>query len=341
MNIATMTYHWMPNYGAVLQTYALQQFLKENKHETEVLNYVPKRILYRSYLGYIKRKQFDILKRISQTKKFIKNEIKVSNQEYHNHFELEQSITYYNAFICGSDQIWCEWFIKNAEKKDCFSYYLDFVGDKSKKIAYAVSFGSVSISNDSVKNIMRYGQEFDWIGVREKEGQQLLKKIGIKSKLVCDPVFLISREKFNELADKCTIKEQKAFVFILKNNKQLAVKLIKEVEKKDSYCTKTKSVYEWLAVIKKSSIVVTDSFHCMAFCLIFHTPFWVVPTGNHGFDDRIQTLLEIVNLGTRKCSYIRNDLENTDIDWSEVDDLLKKYTDKSRYYLNEVLNYDN
>ena len=41
MKIGILTFHWSDNYGAVLQCYALQQFLKEQGHEVSVVNYAP------------------------------------------------------------------------------------------------------------------------------------------------------------------------------------------------------------------------------------------------------------------------------------------------------------
>ena len=36
MKIGTITFHWANNYGAVLQAYALQQFLKNKGYDTEI-----------------------------------------------------------------------------------------------------------------------------------------------------------------------------------------------------------------------------------------------------------------------------------------------------------------
>ena len=44
MKIGTITFHWATNYGAVLQAYALQHYLKQNQLETEIINYIPFRV---------------------------------------------------------------------------------------------------------------------------------------------------------------------------------------------------------------------------------------------------------------------------------------------------------
>ena len=41
MKIGILTFHWATNYGAVLQCYALQEYLKSLGHEVEIINYKP------------------------------------------------------------------------------------------------------------------------------------------------------------------------------------------------------------------------------------------------------------------------------------------------------------
>lgn len=41
MKIGILTFHWSDNYGAVLQCYALQEYLKSQGHEVEIINYTP------------------------------------------------------------------------------------------------------------------------------------------------------------------------------------------------------------------------------------------------------------------------------------------------------------
>lgn len=41
MKIGILTFHWATNYGAVLQCYALQEYLREQGHDVEIINYKP------------------------------------------------------------------------------------------------------------------------------------------------------------------------------------------------------------------------------------------------------------------------------------------------------------
>ena len=41
MKIGILTFHWATNYGAVLQCYALQEYLRDQGHVVEIINYKP------------------------------------------------------------------------------------------------------------------------------------------------------------------------------------------------------------------------------------------------------------------------------------------------------------
>ena len=43
MKIGIFTFHWATNYGAILQAYALQEYLKSQGNEVEIINYKPKK----------------------------------------------------------------------------------------------------------------------------------------------------------------------------------------------------------------------------------------------------------------------------------------------------------
>ena len=69
MNIGILTFHWATNYGAVLQCYALQNYLISIGHSVKVINYKPHQYdesLYK-FLRY--RKFFHLSEYINARKK--------------------------------------------------------------------------------------------------------------------------------------------------------------------------------------------------------------------------------------------------------------------------------
>ena len=61
------------------------------------------------------------------------------------------------------------------------------------------------------------------------------------------------------------------------------------------------SVSEWLNEIRNASYVVTNSFHCAVFAILFHKQF-VVLNNHSGGGDRIRTLLTALHLEDRFSS---------------------------------------
>ena len=57
MKIGILTFHWATNYGAVLQTYALQTFLESKGHEVVIINYKP-RNYDNNFWTYIRNRKF-------------------------------------------------------------------------------------------------------------------------------------------------------------------------------------------------------------------------------------------------------------------------------------------
>jgi hypothetical protein len=83
----------------------------------------------------------------------------------------------------------------------------------------------------------------------------------------------------------------------------------------------------WLRHIRDAEFVVTNSFHCVIFCLVFHVPFvaFTIDGELGSMNSRIQELLGAVGLENRilsSSSKFNMDLLNTSIDWLAVDQLV-------------------
>ena len=199
--VAILTFQNAKNYGAILQCYALQEFIKkEFGANVRVLNYTPNRF---KLFFYNPMKPLSAPGIKNKLKAFIKtivfhNEMKRKSIKYreldrfiNNNLEITNPIVGfekgldYDLFIAGSDQIWNLELINNDT-----SYLLGFTN--RPKISYAASF-KVEDVDDYAKN--KYLQElpkFDGISVRETNLKDYLKKeIGVESTVVLDPTLLI------------------------------------------------------------------------------------------------------------------------------------------------------
>ena len=82
--IATITFHWAANYGAVLQAFALQKFLINKGFKTEIIDYIPMRTWIFGCIAAIKRRDFCFFKKLFKFKKFRKENLIISKKRYFN-----------------------------------------------------------------------------------------------------------------------------------------------------------------------------------------------------------------------------------------------------------------
>ena len=323
--VATITFHWATNYGAVLQAYALQTFLKSYHLRTEIIDYVPERTRNSIIRHWIFKGQFGNLIKEHNISKFRKRELQLSDKVYHNNSELKECPAY-DAILAGSDQIWNESFTFWGEKKLTPSYFLNFASENTKKIAYAVSFGTEKVSDSYVRAVGTWVHEFDAVTVRENTGLNIMEQLGVSAQVVCDPTFLLDRTCYDKLLDHVRYPVSKVFAYIIHENQSLAKEvalLVNQIYGQKRHLTSPRfGIYEWLYNIRESRIVVTNSFHGVAFSLIFNTNFIVIPISGSGMNDRIVTLLESFGLKERMVSEFNQErikeLCFRDINWGSV-----------------------
>lgn len=344
--IATITFHWAKNYGAVLQAFALQKYLKKLGFETEILDYVPFRTMILDIVLAIKKGDFAFFRRVKKFKKFRKNELSLSKKKFYNNKSLFKVADKYLAIITGSDQVWNKSFTKRGEGKPTLSYYLNFAKDKTKRISYATSFGTNKLDEEMKKLIKPELKKFSSISVREKDSVSMLDEIGIHSQTVVDPTLLLLAQDYEILADKSKDSQcEDVFVYILHSNQitaenisnYICEKIYKCDCKNITYC----DVYQWIKKIKSSKFVVTNSFHGTVFSLIFHKPFLTVEIPKSGMNSRLTTLLKDVSLEERFVNEFNiNNIDlllKNEINWEEVDRCLSEKRVLSQRFLEESL----
>ncbi len=349
---ATITFHWADNYGAVLQSYALQHFLIQSGFNTEIINYIPLRIKAIQFIVNAKNRNFRELKKSRNVSKFRKKELKLSKRRYFNNKSLFKCTDDYDIVICGSDQVWNPSFTLEAEGKTTLSYFLNFLNSNTKRIGYAVSFGTEKLPDEMKEKVYPEIKKFSAIGVREQSGKDILSDVFKDAEVVLDPTLLLKKGAYEALLHGKTFNKQKVFCYILHDNQKVAENICEYVKKiyNESYSSKTGKpdfgIYEWLYNIKNSEIVVTNSFHGIVFSVIFHKQFIGIPVENSEMNDRIFTLLDKLNLSNRILTVYDGEkirkLANDRINYDEVDKILDKQRLKSRaFLLNALRNINN
>lgn len=359
MKIGILTFHWGTNYGAVLQAYALQQYLIKIGHDVQIINYRPERfsIEFSSIFKTVNLNQLkNNIKTYRKEKKIKKFRAKYLNEtkKYKSEKELQQNPPDLDVYIAGSDQIWNSYFTLKGENKPTFAYYLNFGKKDVIRVGYAVSFGSNEYPQETIDLVKNYIAKFNAIGVRERSGIEILKRIGYQgvNTIVLDPTLLLNANEyqFDINNENTSSKCNKAFFYILRDEKKNVDRLINYMKSHDykiSYCNSNNDLYveEWINNFKNSDFIVTNSFHGVAFSLIYHKPFISIESEGKGagMNDRFYTLLSLLNLDYRiiklKSSSVEIDnIRDKVIDWREIDRKLKLLRAHSLDYINSILN---
>lgn len=338
------------NFGASLQSYAHLNLIRKINKNVKIINYCREKYSFKSKLAFLlEGRNFE-----KYNKKFLSLTKKIEKED-----KLEILNNEFDIFIVGSDQVWRTIWFKDVAKH----YFFDFVDDNKKKIAYAASFGVDFWEGDKniTEEIKSLIKKFDYISVREESGVDICKDtFGIDNAVcVLDPTLMISKEDYqpilNEWKDKSHLNQKYIAHMLLDDTLTLreeSKKIADYFEAEINYIKgktikilgKSLTIYnkvsQWLTYLKDAELVITDSFHCTVFSLIFHKKFVVVANPSRG-TARLETLLGKVGLKERFFTniedVIKSEILDKNIDYNEVDKKLEVYRKYSMEFLKRAL----
>ena len=352
------------NYGSILQTYALQEYIKENtKIEPVIIDYCPdafKNSNPQNPLSLIYDKTADFYR----TCLYLLNDIK-SNESEIRRFVLEHykmsSVTYYKetfeeslnkerlfGYICGSDAIWSYEYFKLLD--DAFYGNYDCMRN-TYTISYAASFGETIFTDEQRVKMLERMKNFKAIGVRESTEIEAIKEaVHVPVKRVLDPTFLLDIEKYKKLMLSRVINEPYLLLYSRRYDDKLyetaeciarkyglkIVEISLDIRNADKHILKySAGVEEFLSLVYYSEYIITNSLHGMIFSIIFNKDFYVFPR-IHG-ERKIKELLDLININDRLLYGIVKDDEITSIEYEPVNDILANEIDVSKKFLFDSL----
>lgn len=343
MRIGLLTYHHSANYGAVMQSYATCRALKELGHEVEFLNFQQdEKRSNSSIIFYFKIKAFDRFMTA-----FYPTETKILQSMD----DLNAIASNYDCLVVGSDQVWNPEISKNK----CLAYFLDFGGSDIRRISYASSFG-ISKWPEQYQNLLpsisASLHKFHGLSVREETGKYLLENLfNLSSQVVLDPTLL--HTDYNEITGNI-VNNDDVICYLLNRTKlqlEKTIKLSKSLGKTPKMISTIRptlgfryvyppSIEAWIKYIAGAKFVITDSFHGLAFSLIYNKQFIVI-SPNNGKNSRLKDLLKSVGLENRyfdeNDTIIYSELQNKKIDYDVVNSKLDTLKDVSWNYLRNAL----
>ena len=354
--VSLVTYHCSPNAGAVMQTYALCRYLKEQGYEVEVVdirNFEPnlKTISEGSPLFIRLAKSVIYPLRIH---KIFKKYYPSVSKHYLSIDELRENPPESDYYIVGSDQVWNH----SIGRDKALAYFLDFGSPEVKRLSYASSFGLDHWEEGpyaSTEQVQRCFDRFCAVSVREIEGARILKEtFGKDASVVLDPTLL--NDRYPEISG-VVVQRKEIVCYKLNKTRDFwrfmptvanmigfpALLLNHNYPKRGYKYHFNPTVNQWVNRIAGAAFVLTDSFHGAAFSIIYRKPFAAILNHN-GKDSRLISLLKQLHLEDRMFNSLedmtKNDNWLTPIDYKKVEPYLKTLKEQSENYLLDALNYN-
>lgn len=370
MKLAILTRTSTVNFGTILQNYALQKFLKQKGLDAYTVDDVNPRLIYSnkkskkveqghqnhlSFKSYFIQKIYEIKEKIDN-REYIKREknidfFKRKNINYYFVNDIENLNKDFEVFIVGSDQIWSY----SAEPLMYEFFMLKDIDCNKRKIAYGVSVGEIGTNNKWKNDVKKLLNRFDVLSVREEKSKEnICNYTDKKIEIVCDPVLLVEKAIWESLSNKSKHKAKGRYIlcYFLSNNEWylkyvnqisermgLKVKIYqKEISKNEYRKAKIYSPEDFLNFIKNAELILTDSYHCMLFSLIFNKNFYVFQRYsdiNNTQNSRISEILSLAQLQDRMLN--KGEKVNLQISNYNGIEKLNDFINSSQIYINSFL----
>ncbi|WP_027453855.1 polysaccharide pyruvyl transferase family protein [Segatella baroniae] len=269
----------------------------------------------------------------------------------------------YDIVFVGSDQVWSPMSLYAG------FYNLLFVDKSVPQFSYSSSFGKSFIMDHQKKGVARFLNKMDAIGVREVRGAEIVKELTDRdATVVADPTLLLSKEDWDEQIKDSSAHIDEPYILcymlgprqdnrdaVTKLGKELGLKIVSfnhmdwyeptdegfgDINNYDSDCL------DFVKLLSNAEYVVTDSFHCSVFSILFHKKFLTFyrlkPTDKKSSHSRIESLLGLMGLSDRTIKLMGDDHNIDDIirrepNWEIVDQNLSELREKSLSFLKKCL----
>lgn len=361
-----------PNYGTMLQAYALAASIQKLGEECEYIEYrnhsksthpimvlrlYIKRTL--TYLGlmrdkyefrYFDNKQFHNIK--CKYKYFVNNFIPTSKITYYEDTIVSANDDYCN-FIVGSDQTWSQFMTRGLERY----LFLEFVTESMKKQSYAPSIGTTNINHKYKSMLVQKISGFSNLSCREPENSKLLSSLtGKDVESVIDPTLLLRKDEWKSLIDKeyrlpCG-KYILCYILGVKDCISSFAEKLGEIKGLPVFYILTRPEYlnkkhlsdvgpqDFINLIANADYVVTDSFHGTIFSINLNTNFYSFAkrTQTEGFNDNDRLLSILKPLGLQERFHEDSDDEILpDIEFKSVMPKIEELRISSMIYLKKIV----
>ena len=337
------------NYGNRLQNYALQKYMQGLNSEIETYTF-HRNYARNVFLAKIKHFVLGLVHPASDYDLELRRRFEEFNRNY---IDFAPETIYksksnlligekYDYFIAGSDQVWNPGYNTTSDADFCA------FADPEKRLSYAASIGMETIPEKCVADYTRRLKNMKAVSIREEDGANLVKKIcGVNAENHIDPTLLLSKADWAAFERQPKWYQGEKFILSYflgesEGKKALLDQLSKEkkaqivnVLDKSAELKFVHDPCEFVWLIHHAECVVTDSFHCVVFSIIFSKEFII--TRRLGKENNTGVRLDSL---LRKFCMQRSELEYSrfsNYDTSVIESVLDQEKEKSREYFRTVL----
>ncbi|MBR6252124.1 MAG: polysaccharide pyruvyl transferase family protein [Bacteroidales bacterium] len=357
--VCLVTWLGTGNFGTSLQSFALHKYLENIGFDVELLmpfsedDFSQKSALRKKY----KRLKTILYNTLKSKKRPSQSKLAKFNRENYNIRRIcsrsgyRNLITTTDVFVTGSDQIW-----------NCYHSFSPFMflsfAKARKRVAYASSIGTKGFPEQYQDAVKGYLSKFAHIGVREIDAVDTIRQLTGRNDVVqvLDPTFLISSSEWHAFADKAHVEislpERFAVCYFIGNNdywqaaKDIAhsynIEMLIAIPSLENNSIPhgvaqiyaDAGPYEFVELIRKSSLVLTDSFHACALSINMSKQFVAfkrfADSDAKSQNSRIYNLLE--HYGVYNRLYEGKTLSG-EIEFTEVQEILARDREFSSSWL--------
>lgn len=355
--IGILTFHWADDFGAMLQAYGLKYTLEDMDCKVDVVPYANRNLVGRYWLFCWIGERTDTQKKSGRWNKSRSK----SNLKNFSHFHRKRramkqfrrkflttkagksrerflKLKKYDAIVIGSDQVWNPEITVGID-----SMYFGNFAKKSdaKTIAYAASLGKERLEPEDGKHIgALLDKNFDFVSVRENSSIPFLKEYSEKDILAMpDPTLLCNCSVWEKLTCNPGVAEPFVLFHTTETNEEMLGFAKGLCEKHGLKFINARELaigpsgFLWL--VEHAEYVVTNSFHCLVYSILFHKCFFIFSHSNK--NARLKDLLENTGLTDRIAEHFTDEIALQEPDWAKVDACLLSLQSKGKAFLETVL----
>ena len=353
MKIGILTHHYINNYGAFLQAWALSEAVKQMfpDDDVQIIDYVNTKHAIINAGGWFRfyknRENFKCWcqkTKLPKTFKVARNKNMILSARCHNAKKINKMN--FDCIIVGSDEVW-----NFNDKKGNAPIKFGEGLECKNLIAYAPSVGQTTADQVLPDYVIKGIKKFKAVSARDDLTAELVKKVsGREAERVLDPTFLAEFPKAELKVQKkpyimfyycdglpSAIKDQ-IFEYAEKNG--YAVYGAGECDKRYMEITVNLTPFEWVEMFRNASFVFTGTFHGTVFSILNRKQFMVYLT-NPSRIKKVTALLKEFGIENREINddYIFDLSQmSSEIDYDKVYRIIEKKRTESRNYLKNSVN---